>query len=146
MLRFARTSILLCLPVLLLMGCGEEEEVAENPVLIPDTSPTAIADLPEEIEEATIEIASGEFGVDNLVLQEGAPTVLFVVNADDQPYRFQIVEDLLTATAIAAGTTTEINFTTPNAATYEGQLLGADTDEVLDTLDVVVQAPGAVQP
>ena len=135
-------------PLLLgmLAGCGDEdEEVATDREGIPTVTPTAVAALPDAIEEATLTIAGGAFGVDELVLQEDEPTVLHVVNADDRAYRFRIVEDLVTATPIAADGTTAVKFTTPLANVYEGQLLAAE-DDVVDTIRVVVQAAGGVEP
>lgn len=132
------------LVLLLIAGCGGEE-AARDPVFIPDVSPAAIVELPEGFEVATIDIAAGQFGVAEVVLQEAEPSVLHAVNADDQSYRFRI-EDLVTTTAIAPEATTKIMLTTPNAAIYEGQLLDAAADDVLETLEVVVIGPGAVQP
>ncbi len=138
-------SMMLLLLLLLVAGCGRTE-VAEDTLFIPDISPVAIVELPEGIEEATIDISRGGFRVTELVLQEDEPTVLHVANADDQTYRLRIVEGLVSATEIAADATTDIQFTTPNAAAYEGQLLAADGDQVLDTFRVAVIGPGAVEP
>ncbi len=131
----------------LLAACvGEDEEVANQRQVALRVTPTAIAALPPGIEEATLHIRDGQFGVDQLLLQEDEPTVLHVVNTDERAYRLRIVEDLVTATPIAPSTTTPLGFTTPDAGRYEGQLLAAEGDEVLDTVAVIVQSPGALQP
>ena len=145
----AGLRLVVFVPLLLgiLAGCAdEEEEVATDREGIPTVTPTAVAALPDAVEEATLTIAGGAFGVDELVLHEGEPTVLHVVNADDRAYRFRIVEDLVTATPIAADGTTDVKFTTPLANVYEGQLLAAEGDDVVDTVRVVVQAAGGVEP
>lgn len=146
-MRFGRRwapALLGLLLAVALAGCGEEEEVAEPREAVPNVTPTALAALPEGVEEATLEIRDAAFGVDEVILQEAEPTVLHVVNYDDRTYLLRIVEDLVTATPIPAATTTNVAFTTPKAAEYEGQLLDAESEDVLDTVDVVVQAPGGV--
>ncbi len=124
---------------------GEDAELATGREDVPETTPTALGALPEGVEEATLTVEGGAFAVDELVLQEGEPTELHVVNGDAVPYRLRI-GDLLTPTPIDANVVTDIKFTTPNANTYEGQLLPAEGDEVLDTLRVVIRAPGGVAP
>ncbi len=128
-----------------LVGCGGEEIATERESTI-DVSPAAIASLPEDIEEASVTVANGMFGVDVIRLLEGVPTVLHVTNEDDRAYRLQIVEDLVTAAPIASNATTDIEFTTPNAGEFEGQLLPDEGDDVLDTVQVIVRSAGGVQP
>ncbi len=98
-------------------------------------TPGASDEIPEGIETATIEITDGAYGVDELLLQQDQPTVLDVVNNDDQAYTLEIA-DLVNDTEIPAGATAE---------TYEGRLLAED-GTVLSEMRVIVQAPGAVEP
>ncbi len=133
----------LCL--MLLVACGDEdEEVATDRLTAPEVTPGAIDELPQGIESASVEITDAEFGVDELLVQQGEPTVLDLINNDDEDYTFEI-GDLVGDTPIPAGTTVEIEFTTPKAETYDGQLLAAD-GTVLSEMRVIVQAPGAVEP
>jgi len=133
----------LCL--MLLVACGDEdEEVATDRLTVPEVAPGASDELPQGIESATVEITNAEFGVDELLLQQAEPTVLDVVNNDEEDYTLQI-GDLVGDTLIPAGTTVEVEFTTPTAETYEGRLLAAD-GTVLSEMRVIVQAPGAVEP
>ncbi len=134
----------LCLGALLLLaGCGEAE-VATERVTVPDAAPQAMDDLPDANEEARVAVEEGAFSVDELVLLEDEPTVLTVVNLDPKPYRFRIVETLVAATELPANTAVDVAFTTPNANTYEGQLLRPEGEEVVDAMVVTVQAPGGV--
>jgi hypothetical protein len=119
--------------------------IAVDRVAIPDASPTALDDLPDDIEEATVSIAGGAFGVDEIVLREDEPTVLRVDNRDDLGY-FLGIGDLVPAAAIPARRVTEIQFTTPNAGVYEGRLVASDEATVLDTVRVIVQSAGATAP
>lgn len=137
--------LLIPLCLVLLVACGDEdEEVATDRLVVPEVTPGASDELPQGIESATIEVSDGAFGVDELLLQQAEPTVLDVVNNDDEDYTFRI-DDLVGDTLIPAGTTVEIEFTTPSAETYEGRLLAAD-GTVLSEMRVIVQAPGAVEP
>lgn len=137
--------LLVPLCLVLLVACGDDDvEVATETLNVPEVTPGASDELPEGIEVASIEITDGTFGVDELLLQQGQPTVLDIVNNDDEDYTFRI-GDLVGDTLIPAGTTVEIEFTTPTAETYEGELLAADST-VLSEMRVIVQAPGAVEP
>jgi hypothetical protein len=138
--------LVLPLTLLMLAGCGEEANVAEPRTAVPIASPTTLAELPNTIEAVEVTVSNGTFSVDQLTLQEDEPSILRVTNKDDTAYRIKIKPDLVTATAVPANKTTDIAFTTPKANTYEGDLLAADSDKVLDTVDVVVQSPGAVNP
>lgn len=140
------TSILLIpLCLALLVACGDEEcEVAKETLNVPEVTTGASDELPEGIEVATVEITDGAFSVDELLLQQAEPTVLDVVNNDDEDYTLRI-GDLVGDTLIPAGASVEVEFTTPSAETYEGRLLSAD-GTVLSEMRVIVQAPGAVEP
>lgn len=137
-----RVALLLILP-LVLVGCLHEEdsEGATEREGVPETTPTALSDLPQGIEAAEIVVEGGDFTVDDLNLLAGEPTELQVINRDSQAYRLQI-ENLVVATPIAANATSDVEFTTPNPGEFEGQLLAEEEDEVLDTLRVVVRSPG----
>lgn len=113
---------------------------------VPEVSPTTIASLPEDIEEATLVVTEGRFGVDETRLLEGTPTVLHLFNNDARDYRFRIMEDLVAMTSIPADAMTDIEFTTPNAGVYEGQFFSSAADEVFDTVRAVVGSAGGVAP
>jgi hypothetical protein len=134
------------LVVLLLTGCAREMAVATDPALPPAVSLAAISSQPNDIAAVTVAVSNGQFAVDDISLLEDAPTVLHQENRDEQPYRLQIVPALVNPTPIPAATTTIVSFTTPNAGEFEGQLRGADSAEVLDTVRVVVPSPGGVAP
>ena len=137
--------LLLPLCLMFVVACGDEdEEVATDTLTVPEVTPGASDEIPEGIETATIEITDGAYGVDELLLQQDQPTVLDVVNNDDQAYTLEIA-DLVNDTEIPAGATVEVEFTTPTAETYEGRLL-AENGTVLSEMRVIVQAPGAVEP
>ncbi len=144
--RWRASFLLLPLTLFLLVGCGEEAKVAEPRTAVPNASPTTLAELPNAIEAVEVTVSNGTFGVDQLTFQEDQPSILRVTNKDNNAYRLQIKPNLVAATAVAANKTTDIQFTTPKANTYEGDLLAADSDKVLDTVDIVVQSPGAVSP
>lgn len=127
---------------------GEGSDAAPTAALgetDPAPLPTAAANVPPESDVRAIAIVDGRFGVAELSLQQGEPTVLHVVNGDDRAYRLRI-RDLVTVTPIAPRAATTVEFTTPVVARYEGELLAADTDTVLDTVPVVVLGPGGIRP
>lgn len=136
----------LLLVALLATGCSRDMAVANDPTVSPAVSPAAISLQPDDIEAVTVAVTGGRFAVDDIALLEGAPTVLHLVNGDDEGYRLQIEPALVNPTPIPASTTTVVSFTTPNAGEFEGQLLRANSTDVLDTVRVVVRSPGAVTP
>ncbi len=137
------TALLAAVILAVLASRDDEAEVATEREDVPETTPTALAALPGGVEETALTVQGGAFAVNELVLQEGEPTELDVVNGDGVPYRLRI-GDLITPTPIDANGVTVVKFTTPIASTYEGQLLAAEGDEVLDTLRVVIRSPGGV--
>lgn len=140
--RLVRILLLLPLLMAVLVGCGGTK-VASDRNTAPQVAPGASNKLPQGTEEATLKIAGGAFGSGKLRLQQGQPTTLHIVNGDNTAYRLKI-EGLVIATAIPAGATTDVAFTTPKAGTYTGQLLAADNNSVLSEIQVTVQAPGGV--
>ena len=134
----------LLLVAVLATGCSRDMAVATDPTVPPAVSPAAINRQLDDIEAVTVAVTDGQFGVEDLQLLEGAPTVLHLANGDASDYRLQIVPALVNPTSIPASTTTVVSFTTPNAGEFEGQLLRANSAEVLDTLRVIVRAPGGV--
>lgn len=120
--------------------------VATDPTVPPAVSPAAISLQPDDIEAGTVAVTDGRFAVDDIVLLEGAPTVLHLVNGDNDDYRFQIVPALVNPTPIPATTTSVVSFTTPNAGEFEGQLLRANSADVVDTVRVIVRSTGGVSP
>lgn len=127
-----------------LVACGEEEDVAtETEGVPPDLTPEASDELMQGVEEVDLVIVDGDFEVGELVVQQGEATVIHVTNQDDEAYRFEI-DGLVSAQEIAADSTTDVEFTTPNAGTHTGQLLGEDDDTVLAEVTLDVRAAGGV--
>lgn len=137
-------GVLLLMVVGSLVACGNDEEVATEREEVPDVSPMASDELPQDIEATSLEIVDGEFTVDELILHQGEPTELVVVNRDDESYLF-LIEDLVFDQEIPADSTTEIGFTTPDSGTYTGQLLNAEDDSVVADVTVTVQEVGGLQ-
>lgn len=129
----------------LLSGCTQLEEIGLYRTAVPEVSPTAIAELPKDIEAAALTIEDGGFAAEDLYLLEDTPTVLHLTNRDEQGYRL-LLTDLLAETEIPPATTLAIEFTTPNANVYEARLYPLDGEEAIDTVRVVVRAAGAVEP
>lgn len=128
-------------------GCSPRDmAVANDPTVPPAVSPVVISSMPNDIEAVTVAVNGGQFAVEDIQLLEGAPTVLHLENGDDDNYRLQIVPAVVNPTPIPGNATTVVSFTTPNAGEFEGQLLKSESSEVLDTVRVIVRAPGAVQP
>jgi hypothetical protein len=138
------TAVLIGFAVAVLTACGDDDEVAEDIDRDQNTTPTALAGLPEGIAAVEVAIAGGAFAADDFVVQEGEPTVLRIANADPTAYRLRI-GDLVAPTAIAASGGTEVELTTPNAGTYDIELLAAESDEVIATAQLIVQAPGGIE-
>jgi hypothetical protein len=96
-----------------------------------------------DLEGAEIVVEDGAFTDDSIELIAGDPSVLSLENRDSEDYRFEI-EDLVTITTIPAGETVDIQLTTPSVGEFEGMLLAGEADAVVDTLSVIVRAPGGV--
>ena len=142
-----RTVILLAASTLLLAACSDDSKESNDRDTFGNVTPEQRANVPVEVEEVTIAISDGEFDVETITLQEDEPSIVHVENADGQAYRVQITPELVTPTDIPASAATDVKFTTPNADRYELELLPASgSDEALDSIDVIVQAAGAVQP
>ncbi len=131
--------------LVLLPACGDESEVAEERDAVPDTTPVALDQLPEGVEVVDVVIQDGEFQTSEIILQEDEPTVLRISNQDDQRYALEI-GDILTPTELAPGEVTDIEMTTPLPEEYVGELLTEDEEEVVDTIPVLVVAPGRTAP
>ena len=145
--RPVRILIVLAAGMLMLAACGgdDDSKSAENRDNFGNVTPENRADVPPRVEEVTIKIANGTIDTETLTFQQDEPSVLHVENADSQAYKIEITPNLVTPTDIAASTMTDVKFTTPNADHYELRLLPASgTGDPLDTLQVIVQAPGAV--
>jgi len=107
--------------------------------------PAAAHDAPAAARIAGLPITDGEFGLDQLALRQGVPTVLHVVNGDDRGYELRI-GDLVTPTLIPANQVTLVEFTNPTPISYRAELRPAGEETVLDTMEVVVLEPGEVAP
>lgn len=134
--------VLLLLPVLVACGAGEESATTDEG--IPTATPAAIDELPADLEEAALEVSEGDVAVSELILTEGQPTILHVVNHDDEEYSLRIEDVLADNVALPAGDTIEVSFTTPKAGRYDGALLAATDDSVVAEFAVVVQEPGGL--
>jgi hypothetical protein len=127
--------------MLLLSACGGTQDVSNNLTPIaPNVPENDLAKVPAGLEEATVTIENGTFAERDLSLQVNQQTVLNVNNRDDVVYQLQIVPNLVIPTQIGAATTTQLELTTPNAGTFEAQILGQD-GKVLATLPVNVETP-----
>ena len=146
--RQLRILIVLAAGMLLLAACvgdDDDSKSAENRNTFGNVTPENRADVPPRVEEVTIKITNGKIDTETLTFQQDEPSVLHVENGDSQAHRIEITPNLVTPTDIAASTTTDVKFTTPNADRYELKLLPASgTGDPLDTVQVIVQAPGAV--
>jgi hypothetical protein len=134
--------VVLVASILILGGCGTTNDVATNlPPIVPDASPQDLADVPQGLEEASLTIEGGRFAQRELILQQNQPTVLHVANHDGRDYQLQITPNLVDPTAVAATTVTQIEFTDPDAGTYQAKLLQPDTGNILATLNVEIETP-----
>jgi hypothetical protein len=125
-----------------LTACGGQQTAPSQTVVShPIASPgTATSLEPVGVQTTNVKVSGGKFGVDAIALQENQPVILKIDNADATPYRFQIAPNLVVATPVAASTTTSISFSNPIAGTYKGELLPAQGDQPLASLDVKVQS------
>lgn len=120
-------------------GLGEDGAVAavvQSDEAVPTAGDVDVSAATNQ--DAALAVAGSSFGAEELVLRAGGATTLRVANGDDRAYRLRI-GDLVAPTPIVAGGVTQIHFTTPTDAVYEGQLLHANEDRVLDALRVVVR-------
>ncbi len=140
-----RAIALLLIALVVLTGCGDESEVAEEREVVPNVTAVALDALPEGVEVVDLLIEDGELQTEEIVLQEDEPTVLRVSNGDDQRYALRI-GDLLTATELPAGEVTTVELTTPLPQEYVGELLTEEDEEVVDAVPVLVIAPGRTGP
>lgn len=113
----------------------------ENPMVEgAPPSPTAGMAPPERAEELTLTIEGGTFNEDSLSVQQDELTVIHVENKDDRAYRVRFGE-VVAMEEIAPSATTDVAFNAPNTVQVDGQLLAADSDTVLDTIQFTVQSP-----
>ena len=139
-LALIRSLAVVFCAVLLVTACGDDgddDEVADQIEGDVIGSPTTAAGLEEDIEAVSLEIEDGELVADEIELTEERPTVLRVTNHDDEAYTL-VIEPLVTETLIPAGDAIAIEFTTPVAETYTGELLPEGGGEPLDTMRVLV--------
>lgn len=93
--------------------------------------------LPSALDVTGAVIENQHFATEEIRLLAGIPSVMHIANGDDRAYRFRVV-DLITTTALPAGELTVIELTTPTTGIHEGQLLAADSDDVLDVVPVII--------
>lgn len=140
MMRYLSAGMLVVLLLAVIASCSDDTEVAEELTGDANTTPEALANLPEGVEVAELTIQDGEFDEDSLSATAESPVDLRITNEDDQTYTFA-VGDIITETEIPAGTTTGVAFNAPTIDEYEGQLLGPD-GEIIDTIFFEVSGPG----
>lgn len=138
------------LNVLLLLGaaCGDDtsDDIAEDIAgqSASSASPTALAGVEEDVEQVAITIDDGELSDDQIEFQEESPAIIQVTNNDDVSYIMTIGVLVAEGVSIVPGQVTAIEFTTATADEYEAQLLSEDGGEPLDTMTVIIEAPGSV--
>jgi hypothetical protein len=123
------------------------DEVSDDNPIVRNAPPSATSGVapPERAEEAALTIADGKFSDDRLTVQQDEPTVVHITNKDSQVYRVRF-GDVIAEEEIASAGITDVSFTAPNPVEIEAQLLEADSDKVLDTIQFVVRAPGGTEP
>ena len=131
--------------MVLAAACGEDDDdqaaVANQADQPFSGSPTALAGQESDTEEITVVIENGEFNESDIELTEGSPTIMVVENRDGEAYRLTI-GDLVVSQGIPAGSSTRVEFTTPVVEDYTAELLPAEGEEALDTMEVRVIGPG----
>lgn len=112
----------------------------DTPVDVPEAVAEAepLVPLPPVVEITALVVEGGMFTAEELALVEDVPTVLHLVNADDQPYHFRI-NDLVTTIELPPNGLTVVEFTTPTGGVFAGQLLAPDDEAELDVLPVIVE-------
>lgn len=139
------TIVALGIAMIFVAACGDDDDdvadVAEDSDEVFTGSPTASAGQDEGTEELVVVIEDGEFEDGDIELQVDQPTILVVENRDEEAYRLTI-GDLVVGEALPAGTATRVEFTTPVVEDYTAELLPAEGDEALDTMEVRVIGPG----
>lgn len=140
--RYLGAGMLMVLLLAVVASCSDDNEVAENVASDANTTPEALANLPEGVEVAMLVIQDGEFDEDSLSATAERPVDLQITNEDDQTYTFA-VGSIITETELPAGETTGVEFNAPTVDNYEGELIGPD-GEVIDTIFVEVSGPGGL--
>ncbi len=141
---FASAVLLVLLSACSLHGSSK---VAHQDTVPVATSPNAVNKLPENINAVTITITHGAFGASQIVLQQQGASIIHVVNTDSVAYQFQVTPNLVAAMAIAAGATTNVEFTSSGAAgDFTGQLLPENGGGALASIDIRIQSAGGVNP
>lgn len=126
-----RASALLVAGAIVLSAVGcTDREASSRANQVPPTSPTALADVPPEIERLEISIANGQFSSDVYALQPGVTTV--IVRTQGGPYTVAI-DRLLQPREVAANAETEIHLNATETGEYTMKLTGqADDTAVLN--------------
>jgi hypothetical protein len=131
---------LLMLMLMLGAACGDDDDDDVADDIQSDSassaSPTAGGGVDADVQEVEITIEGGEFSSDEVEFQ--------VTNNDGERYLLTIGDLVAEEWPIAPNQATTVEFTTPNAAEYEAELLPDGGGEPLDTMTVVVQDPGGV--
>ncbi len=134
--------------LVLLGGCSlhGSSKVAHDKTVPVAVTPNTINKLPENINAVTITITNGAFTSGQIVLQQQGASIVHVVNNDSVAYQLQVTPNLVAAMTIAAGTTTDVGFTSNGAGDFTGQLLPEKGGAVLASIDIRIQSAGGVNP
>lgn len=118
--RWSR-MLLGALLVVALAACGTETRSAEDAEGKLPVTPQAINELPPDTQRLDMTIANGAFDSDRYAVQTGA--VRLFVTTQGGPYTLTI-DPLVTPTTLPANTTTQVDFTAPEARDYLITLTG----------------------
>jgi hypothetical protein len=135
-------AVSIAILLMMTVACREDQQTSATPFGGPFTgSPTAAPGVSDRPEEVAVTISDGSFDTREIRLQEGTPTLMRVTNNDDQDYVLRI-GDLVLDTALPAGETTDVGFTTPVAGEYQAVLLDGPDGEEQDSVLLNVAIPG----
>ena len=133
--------------MLFVAACNDKgnAEVANQVNVSTNASPTSLGALPPDIQQAELAISNAQFDKNAVEFQENRPSMLLISNKDAVAYTFTI-GGLVNETPLPPGQITTVQFTTPVAQVYEGQLLGQGSPTPVDTIEVRVVSAGNVSP
>jgi hypothetical protein len=142
--RAFRIVATLALVAILVAACGRDDDSpsSQQNELVEGAPPSPTAGVPaaERAEELTLTIEGGKFDEDSFSAQVDESTVIHVDNKDGTAYRVRF-GDVVAMEEIGPSGVTDIAFTAPNAVEGEGELLAADSDTTLDTIQFTIQGP-----
>lgn len=114
-----------------------ESETASEFAEIDRDTELSERNLPANVQAEALVVRDGEIVADELTLNEDIPTVVHVVNTDDENYRF-LIDELASAAPLPANEAIFLEFTVPSDGIYAGRLLAANDDQELSVVPVTV--------